>query len=126
MIGILLISTLGFSVSRHYCMGMLVDESYYAPSDGCGMQMNDHDDTTHDELSTGCCDDENLVFQGIDVISSIKKQVDVPPSLVFSLPCIDLDASLQSPHYSDLSYYPPPIVQPYGRDLLVKVQRFLI
>ena len=107
-------------------MGMLIDESYYAPADGCGMQMDDINDTSHDELNSGCCDDENLVFQGIDVISILKKQIDVVTSLMINTPLIDHEVLIQSSHYSELSYYPPPVLKPYGRNLLVKVQRFLI
>ncbi|WP_143764623.1 HYC_CC_PP family protein [Owenweeksia hongkongensis] len=126
LIGILLFSTVGFSVSRHYCMGMLMDESFYSISEGCEVATGDDCDNPEESIKTDCCDDENLIFAGIDVISIIKKQLDFTPALpevfspnfAFTIP--------QNTDYKLLSFFPPPEPLPYGKNLLVKVQRFLI
>ena len=127
LIGILLFSTMGLSVSRHYCMGMLISESFYSPSNDCGMDIYDSCNNTDEVIFTaGCCEDENLVFKGIDVISVFKKQLDNTHTADLQNLTIQLDLTPQSNRYSELSYYPPPEPKPYGTDLLVRVQRFLI
>jgi hypothetical protein len=62
----LLVSSVGFSVSRHYCLGMLAEESFYhLGNESCG--MIDECDASGNHLSTHCCDDENLAIPGIQV-----------------------------------------------------------
>lgn len=126
MLGILLFSTVGFTVSRHYCMGMLMNESFYGLSESCGMQVDDDCDNAKESIRMNCCDDENLVFAGIDVISIVKNQLDATPAFIAHFPIIDNLFQEQSTSYEHLSFFPPPEPQPYGRNLLVKVQRFLI
>lgn len=125
-IGVLLFSTVGFSVSRHYCMGMLMDESFYGVSEGCGMIADDDCDNNKESIRMNCCDDENLVFAGIDVISIIKNKLDAAPAFIAHFPIVDNVFPDQNISYEQLSFFPPPEPQPYGRNLLVKVQRFLI
>jgi len=107
-------------------MGMLMDESFYTISEKCGTEVDKHCDKPDSHVTKGCCDDENLVFAGIDVISIVKKQLDVAPYVVAQFPVIANAFAPQNTNYKNLSFFPPPEPQPYGRNLLVKVQRFLI
>ena len=127
MIAILMLSTLGFSVSRHYCMGMLVEESFYSPSDGCSDMSEDDCGSGFEMDDKGCCDDETLAVEGIQVISFLKKQVEFSPVIIYpSGLCAFQSLPEDQNTYQKLSFFPPPEPQPYGRGLLVKVQRFLI
>ncbi len=126
MIAVLLFSSMGFTVNRHYCMGMLMDESFYAWSDACGMDAEDSCEKPGESIDMGCCDDESLVFNGVEVISFIKKQLELAPSFLAFLPNNISPSDFQTSLYEELSFFPPPEPLPYGRDLLVQVQRFLI
>ena len=127
MIAILMISTLGFSVNRHYCMGMLVEESFYTPSAGCTDMDEDDCSTSFQSEEKGCCDDETLAFEGIDVLSFVKKQLEVSPIAANFSATLPFQNWIETQNtYQKISFFPPPEPQPYGRNLLVKVQRFLI
>ncbi len=126
MIAVLLFSSVGFSVNRHYCMGMLMDESFYSLPDDCGMQTNDTCEKPASSIDMGCCDDENLAFAGIDVISSVKKQLSFSPANVAPLRVSLAALSQQNSNHTKSFVFPPPEPLPYGRNLLVQVQRFLI
>lgn len=107
-------------------MGMLMDESFYSLPVSCEADGEYSCDSTEQTIHTGCCDDESLAFMGIDVINFIKKQgatilINTSvffPSVVLSLP--------QSQTQANTLYTHPPEPLPYGRTLLVQVQRFLI
>lgn len=89
-----------------------------AADDDCGKP-----DQTFD---MGCCDDENLIFSGIDITSTVKKYLDLTPLISSDLTQVFTLTRLHSTRYKLLSYFPPPEPLAYGRNLLVKVQRFLI
>lgn len=107
-------------------MGMLMDESFYSLSETCGMEAEDACERPGQSIDMGCCDDENLAFAGIDVISFVKKQIG--PSTVDSVVNSHSYATskLQSAILNHASLFPPPEPLPYGRNLLVRAQRFLI
>lgn len=50
---ILLVATIGLSISKHYCGNILREVSYYVHNDGCGDM----------EMPMDCCNDENEVYQ---------------------------------------------------------------
>ncbi len=107
-------------------MGMLMDESFYSLSEDCGMEADDQCEKPEQGIDMGCCDDENLVLAGIDVISIVKEQLDFTPALAGVLLPSFVLAIPENTDYKLLSFFPPPEPQPYGKNLLVKVQRFLI
>ncbi len=126
MIAVLLFSSVGFSVNRHYCMGMLMDESFYSIADGCGMESDDTCEEPAESFDLGCCDDENLALAGIDVISFSKKQKDLLCVNIVQQSFTYVAAQPQTTNRKPFTFFPPPEPLPYGRDLLVQVQRFLI
>ena len=107
-------------------MGMLMDESFYSISEGCEVLADDGCDNSEESIKMDCCDDENLVFAGIDVISIVKKQLDFAPATINQFSVLTDTFQPQISNYEFLSFFPPPEPQPYGKNLLVKVQRFLI
>lgn len=125
----LLVSSVGFSVSRHYCLGMLAEESFYhLGNESCG--MTDDCDASGNKLSTHCCDDENIAIPGIQVQKRTNEDIGFAVS--------ELDVSLiHKAHGSDSlpklnhtstpkAHAPPDQLSPKGRDILIHHQRFLI
>lgn len=58
---ILMLSTMSFTVSMHYCMDELVDTSFFSKAEGCGMEM----DADAIEMN-GCCDNHEIKLEGQD------------------------------------------------------------
>ncbi len=75
---LLLVSTTSWKVEKHYCLGHIVDISFFTPAEGCGMEMESSDDTTSIETENSCCSDVTIVVQGQD-------------DLAFSYPDFTLD-----------------------------------
>jgi len=79
---LVLLSTLSFSVEKHFCRDYLVDISYFGNAKSCGDKTEK--DTCDDEKEikkTSCCSDETQHIQGqdelntdFDKISIVKQQ----------------------------------------------------
>lgn len=128
----LIVSTLGFSVSRHYCLGMLAEESYYhLGSESCGMDHNeDGCDEGGSHFSKQCCDDQNLSIPGLQVqerLESTQADHDQLPE-VPSVPAGVLTADIDWHIEPALSSSGPPLepIHPENAKLLIRYQRFLI
>ena len=63
---LLLVLTMGFSVSKHYCQGNLVDVSVFTKgADGCSMDMGMDMNASKGSctLDNNCCKSEHHVYQ---------------------------------------------------------------
>ena len=127
---ILLVSSIGFSVSRHYCLGMLAEESFYhLGNESCGMTA-DACDPAGDHLSNHCCDDENLAIPGVQV----QQRVDDTEQITAANHPADLDLpqTYEVVVITDTNIAvhnanaPPGHTHPTGRDILIHFERFLI
>ncbi len=128
---VLVMSTVGFSVSQHYCLGMLAQESFFhlgnescsADSDAdCGAETNG--------ISKQCCDDVNLSIPGIQVQDrnpseqeSVALQDD--RTSPFSLPDFPNFGVVVNDD-TNFSKDPPPLHDSTGKRILIHQQRFLI
>ncbi|MEQ9262397.1 MAG: hypothetical protein RLP14_04460 [Owenweeksia sp.] len=133
--GILIFATAGFSVSRHYCMGMLVEESFFDWDSGCSDQtqgvchLQDAHHDKDDSLKKNCCEDENLIINGIQVLSFSKHSIsgNLNPqfftAFLYSYLRIPFSQLLDSYTFSNA---PPDLLKRSGAEILVWVQRFLI
>lgn len=126
LIVVVLFATVGFSVSRHYCMGMMVEESFYSPAHSCEMEtFDEHHDGDTDHFKKNCCDDEQLIIPGIEVVNKGGvKSFDLTKSLAL----LQSDKNYSEPVFENLDYtytqyFPPP---DEDQNLLVLYQRFLI
>lgn len=72
----LLISTAGLAISKHYCGGELISTSLYAEADACC----DSDD---------CCKNETEVFQ-LDEDFSVSTALEIPESIQIDLLAVSL------------------------------------
>lgn len=59
---VVLLSTMSFTVSMHYCQGELVDTAIFQKAHSCGMEMNMSDEMK----KKGCCDDKEIHIEGQD------------------------------------------------------------
>jgi hypothetical protein len=67
---------MGFSLNRHYCLGMLVDEAWYHVSDECLPDHNDQSDTCDDSIETfgSCCSDLWISIEALAVNSQLDRE----------------------------------------------------
>ena len=80
LIPIILWAGMGFSLNRHYCLGTLVEESWYHASDECQPNDNDRKETCSDgiEASGSCCSDLWITIEALTVNSQLEKDVTSP------------------------------------------------
>ncbi len=130
MLAALMVSTLGFSVSRHYCMGNLVDEQLFAFANDCCEEKDDHCGCDENHQDDDCCDDETLIIEGLQIQSFQPKELAVDFSKSLELnPIVQVNTILAPTTYSLLPthyFSSSPPSPPSGRDILVCHQRFLI
>lgn len=64
---IILLSSLNFSLSAHYCGQTIIDVALFGEAEACLMAMEK--DCKSDEMS--CCADRDLIIEGEDYVSTI-------------------------------------------------------
>ncbi len=119
-----MLSTVGFSVSRHYCLGMLKTERFYAPAEKCASET-EHNHQEEEGITMNCCADEFFAIPGLQVQSQVQKEA--IHSIAFIAP-YSFQIPLKVEALSNNQEFLPPSNAPpaYGRNLLIRVQRFLI
>ena len=116
---LVLLSTMSFTVEKHYCGDFLVDVSIIGNADSCDMKMDLSD-------SNNCCKDEIYHIEGQDKLQKNStddlslNQQKIIIALVISYQTIFVDIDLEKEFYKDFS--PPDILQDYQ----VLYQSFLI
>ena len=119
---VVLLSTMSFTIKKHYCGGFLVDVSVFGDVEKCNMDSG----LSKSVIMKNCCKDEIHYIEGQD-----KLQKENIPSLsfeqqklfvafVFSYQSICLDYKKEQSLYKDFS--PPDL----NRDIQVLYQTFLI
>ncbi|RIV49150.1 hypothetical protein D2V93_14565 [Flagellimonas taeanensis] len=113
---LVLVSTVSWTVDKHICMGRVMDISFFAHADDCGMGM---------DMETSCCDDESFTVQGQDDLKmsfdnfSLDQQLFLV-SFVHSYFYLFEGEAEETSAFVD--YSPPPLI----RDVQVLHQTFLI
>jgi uncharacterized membrane protein len=116
---LVLLSTMSFTVEKHYCGDFLVDVSIIGNADSCDMKMDLSD-------INNCCKDEIYHIEGQDKLQKNStddlslNQQKIIIALVISYQTIFVDVDLEKEFYKDFS--PPDILQDYQ----VLYQSFLI
>ncbi len=62
---VILLSTMSFTVSMHYCEGELIDTAIFQKAHSCGMDMGDESTMK----KNGCCDDKEIHIEGQDELT---------------------------------------------------------
>lgn len=121
-----LLSTMSFSVNKHYCMDMLVDVSLVLPADTCGMDMISTAAEEGTQLNNvPCCADEHIAFEGQDEVKpsaewSAEMLQMTAVAFVYSYQMLFAEESTQTTPFRD--YSPPLLV----KDLPVIYETYLI
>lgn len=119
---LVLASTISWTVEKHYCMGHLVDTSFFSPAENCGMDMVVN---ASDNEDMSCCNDDIIVVEGQDDLQLTFEDLSLEQSVILNVfaftyfTSFDIVAEKVFPH----DKYPPPILV---RDIHLFDQVFLI
>ena len=127
---LVLISTLSFSIEKHYCGDHLVDVAIFADAQKCGMETSDMglvaSDTDNVLTKKSCCKDITDVVKGQDELS-LKKIKDLSTNqkvFILSLASVFRGLNLLEPKSNtQFKHYSPPKVV---RDIQALNEVFLI
>ncbi len=119
-----LMSTVSWTVDKHFCMGRVMDIAVFGHADDCGME-----DAMAAMQTTGlenhCCDDESFTLQGQDDLKLSLSDLGLDDQLflvAFTYSYIDLFAPIsQLPVPNEK--YPPPLLT---KDIQILDEVFLI
>ncbi|QKX04251.1 hypothetical protein HN014_04770 [Aquimarina sp. TRL1] len=124
---IVLLSTMSFTVHKHYCGKILVDASLYTKAKTCGMEaMYDIQEGQKSSMEKkSCCSDETVVIEGQNELKTSFDQLDMPQQLwitsfVYTYIKRFVDVEQQPLLY--LTHSPPERT----RDIVVLYETFLI
>ncbi len=119
-----LLSTLSWTVDKHLCMGRVMDVSFFAGADSCGMEAM-ADAMPVNAEKDGCCDDESFTIKGQDDLKVSWFDLDLEHQVflvAFTKSYFDLFVPLKELPVPNETYPPPLLV----RDVQVLDQVFLI
>lgn len=123
---LLLVSTVSWTIEKHYCLGALVDVAFFKEAQNCGMDMelaSEEDGIAKD--MDGCCSNEVVVVEGQQDLTlswddiSLEQQV----FLYVFTQTYTTQFKILEEHIVPHKNYPPPILI---RDSIILDQVFLI
>lgn len=65
---VLILSTMSFTVHKHFCGAFLANVSLIVPSSGCGMEQFMTEDSCELNALPSCCHDKQELLQGQDTL----------------------------------------------------------
>ena len=123
---LVLISTMSFVISEHYCGGKLVASAIFTKAESCGMEMQEPPVTAQNEVKKdSCCKDVEKLIEGqddlkLDFTNLDQHQQVFIASFIYSY--INLFESIDKENIHFKDYSPPLIV----KDIQVLDESFLI
>lgn len=122
----MLVSTVSWTVEKHFCLGSLVDIAFFHEAETCGMEMPLlNGGTALDKDSNNCCTDEIISVQGQNELSISHYDLSLGQQyflVAYASNFLNLFRPKEQ-HYVPHAYYPPPILV---RDIQILDQVFLI
>ena len=112
---VVLLSTMTFTLSTHYCGDVLVDAAIFKAAKDCGMKMESSSLNSLAITQESCCLDKQFIVEGQDVIKIVLEAVEInkktfvanlPPKTTFKT------ERQKSPKFNLRKYIPPSIVKP--------------
>lgn len=128
---------MGFSLSQHYCLGMLVEEHLYHDGSSCEIEMladdschnDDHNQEQICSSMNGCCKDVWIQVDQVQIVSLL----DAPTSIALasfeeatSALAFRMPFNLSDEGTQNIRFKPPPLHPKGNTQYLVDIQRFLI
>lgn len=126
-----LVSTLSFTVGKHYCMGQLVNMSFFGETSGCDMPIEEDDCKGAHKESKEKKEEGDCCFDVVDVVKSANSELkQETPFSVFTIKFVAayivtysaLFEVLQEKEVPNQEYSPPIITY----DLQILHESFLI
>ena len=121
---LLLASTVSWTVDKHFCMGRVMDISFFSHAEDCGMEaglaLMDGED-----FKKSCCEDESFTIQGQDELNLTWFDLDLEHQLflvAFTKSYVELFVPLDKLSVPHEQYPPPKLV----KDIQILDQVFLI
>jgi hypothetical protein len=118
---IILLSSLNFSLSAHYCGQTIVDVALFGEAEACSMAAEMNNDSEEP-----CCSDRQIIIEGEDYLSSKsfeKQEVEKIDILLFEFQ-FPLELFLEDEKTQSLIVqYTPPEIE---KEITILVQSFLI
>tara|TARA_R110002049_G_scaffold131288_1_gene290017 strand:+ start:328 stop:762 length:435 start_codon:yes stop_codon:yes gene_type:complete len=122
----MLVSTVSWTVEKHFCFGSLVDVAFFHEADTCGMDLGlEEENLSPKKKSDTCCSDETILVVGQDNLSISYDDLGVVQQL-FLVAYTSYYVNLFQPreqHRVPHADYPPPILV---KDIHILDQVFLI
>ena len=115
---LVMLSTMSFTVDKHFCGSHLVDKAVFSKAKTCGMQMNANSESH-------CCTNEKISVEGQDELKVSFDSFDFQQQLfitTFSFTYFNLFESLPKQVVPFKDYSPPLLVS----DIQLEHQEFLI
>tara|TARA_R110001592_G_scaffold127450_1_gene339217 strand:- start:37681 stop:38106 length:426 start_codon:yes stop_codon:yes gene_type:complete len=130
LIPIILWAGMGFSLNRHYCLGMLVDEAWYYVSDECNPDHNDQEASCTESIDEfgSCCSDQWLSIGGLS-INSFEQKHETSKRINFKQISLSVLKSETVRFFKEVNHAKtwkdegPPIL---SQNIIIAYQRFLI
>ena len=130
LIPIVLWAGMGFSLNRHYCLGMLVDEAWYFVSNDCQPHDTEKKQSCKESISStdSCCSDQWISIAGVSISSQTpqgtNEYLDLPNNTAIALkePWILPNSYEAKIGKLNSSVGPPLRIQ----EIVIEYQRFLI
>ena len=123
---LVLVSTLSFTVKKHYCGHFLVDVTVFSKAKDCGMEVLHHAANQAIEVKkNSCCKDEFLFLQGQDELITYFDQINVPQQELTIFPFYNYQYFVfeqKESHILSEEYAPPERV----KDIFILYETFLI
>jgi len=123
---LVMVSTMSFTISQHYCGGSLVDTSLFVKADTCLMEdMSMPSSEENNIISDSCCNDVLTIIDGQEEVHQNGKQIAFEQQLfiatfVYTYSQLFLNKERLVVSYGD--YIPPKLV----KDIQVLDESFLI
>lgn len=125
----LLFSSLGFSISKHYCLGMLKDVSYFGLPEKCGSKAHSCESfKSQYQYKHSCCLDETQVFPAIPVVKTDEKDFSLFPAFSIQIYLAENPSDYHSSdfHLKNKRKFAPPEKPIPPNNIRIENQRFLI
>jgi len=121
---IVMVSTMSFTINKHYCGDHLVSTSVFLKAKSCGMDNPQTTDKDCETIIKNCCSEEVQLIEGQDDLKLDLTELDQQQLFIYSfvLSYIDLFEGLEK-HIVPYKHYKPPLVV---RDIQLLDEVFLI
>ena len=111
---VVLLSTMSFTVSMHYCGDTLVETSMFHKAEGCGMEMENPSTEGCAVIKKNCCNDQQIVIDGQDELKTQVEAISIEQQVFlasFIYTYINLFEGLKNSVSSFEAYRPPLVIK---------------